>query len=707
MALSAEGGSPKQTDAVPLADALVLAERQRSAGRLAEAQAQCRRILDAWPDEPNALHLLGLIAYQSGKIDEALEYLRRTVELAPDVALYHANLGEMCRLAAHPDEAVIHGRRALMLRPDYPEAHNNLGIAFHDLREDDQAAACHRRALALRPDFPEALSNLGVALYGLRKFEEAAECHRRAIGLAPGVALAHNNLGIACYALKRFDEAVPAFRQAVALNPGFTEAWSNLGNLLMELGSFDEAAAAFDRLRRLDPSFPYALGNLVHCRQQICSWGGLGPLLVELENGVRSGKPVAYPSALLSTPSSPADQLQCARNYVANQPSFPRLWRGERSSHDRIRIAYLSSDFRPHSVGVLAAGLFEEHDKSRFEITAISFGPNDESGLLDRIRNAFEHFVDAQSKSDQEVAELIRDLEIDIAVDLNGHIAGARPNVLSRKPAPIQVNYLGYPGTMGSGHIDYILADPTIIPEDQFDFYSERVVWLPDSFLVTDRRLRISERTPTRVECGLPETAFVFCCFNNAYKIAPEMFDIWMRLLRANDGSVLWLIENSTASTNLRREAEKRGIASERLIFSPKVPLGDHLARQRQADLFLDTLPYNAGTMAAMALWAGLPVLTCPGSTFVSRMAASVLKAAGLPELVAASLQDYEELALRLARNPSLLASLKTRLARNRELYPLFDTKRSTRHIEMAYTKMWARQRRGEPPTSFALDPSP
>jgi predicted O-linked N-acetylglucosamine transferase (SPINDLY family) len=269
------------------------------------------------------------------------------------------------------------------------------------------------------------------------------------------------------------------------------------------------------------------------------------------------------------------------------------------------------------------------------------------------------------------------------------------------------VNYLGYPGTMGAAHIDYILADSTVIPDDQLDSYSEQVVWLPDSFIVSDRKLHISERTPTRAECALPETAFVFCCFNSTYKITPEVFDIWMRLLRENANSVLWLVENSTASANLRKEAEKRGVASERLIFSPKVPLGDHLARQRQADLFLDTLPYNGGTMASMALWSGLPVLTCLGSTFVGRMAASVLKAVGLPDLVTTSLKDYEVLALKLAQDPSLLASFKDKLARNRNFYPLFDTKRSARHIEAAYTTMWKRYQRGEPPQSFAVNPSP
>ncbi len=314
--------------------------------------------------------------------------------------------------------------------------------------------------------------------------------------------------------------------------------------------------------------------------------------------------------------------------------------------------------------------------------------------------------MDVRDKSDQDIADLIRRLEIDIAVDLKGFTSDCRLNVLARRAAPIQVNYLGYPGTMGADYIDYILADATIIPEDHCASYAENVVWLPDSYQVNDDKRHISERTPTRRECGLPDTAFVFCCFNNSYKIIPEVFDVWMRMLGATENSVLWLFEaNAAASANLRREAEKRGIASQRLIFAPRMDFADHLARHRQADLFLDTLPYNAHTTASDALWAGLPLLTCLGTTFAGRVAGSLLKAAGLDALVTHSLEEYEALAFKLAHDPARLASLKATLACNRNTFPLFNTARAARHIEQAYTTMVDIRRRGESPRRFSVEP--
>jgi predicted O-linked N-acetylglucosamine transferase (SPINDLY family) len=349
-------------------------------------------------------------------------------------------------------------------------------------------------------------------------------------------------------------------------------------------------------------------------------------------------------------------------------------------------------------VAYLMAGLFERHDRTRFEVTALSVGPDRASPMRDRIKGAVEHFIEAGEQSDQDIAELIRRDEIDIVIDLMGLTRHNRFDVLARRAAPIQVNYLGYSGTAGADFIDYILADATVIPEEHRAFYSEEVVWLPDCYLITDDRRAIAERTPSRSECGLPEDAFVFCCFNNTYKLGPETFGVWMRLLQATPGSVLWLSEaNATAQANLRREAEQSGVLAARLIFAPRLPdVADHLARQRQADLFLDTLPYNAHTTACDALWAGVPLVTCLGTTFVGRVAASLLKAVGLDELITHSLADYEALALRLTRDPASLAALRDRLARNKTSFPLFDTARTTRQIEAAYTVMWERYQRGE-----------
>jgi len=437
----------------------------------------------------------------------------------------------------------------------------------------------------------------------------------------------------------------------------------------------------------------------------LCDWAKIDTEILHLLSAAREKKPVGVPFLSLSIPASPADQLQFAKTFISDQGSFSALWRDEIYSHDRIRIGYLSADFRHHALAQLAVGLFEHHDKSPFEIMAISCGPDDRSDLRNRIRSAVENFIDAGGMPDSVVAEFVRRRETDIIVDLSGFTQDNRFSVFARRVSPLQVNFLCYTGTMGADCMDYIIADPMVIPKDHFQFYSEKVVWLPDTYQANDRSRPISGRRPTRSECNLPDAAFVFCCFNSTYKITPEVFAVWMRLLAKREGSVLWLLEtNPTAAQNLCREAEAHGITPKRLIFAPAMPLAE-MARIGLADLFVDTLPYNAHTTASDALWAGVPVLTCLGDTFAGRVAGSLLKAVGLDELITNSLEDYETLALKLAKDRALLASLRDKLARNREAYPLFDTARFTRHIEAAYMTMWERYQRGETPEHFVVAP--
>jgi protein O-GlcNAc transferase len=672
MARRVEIGRAAKAASMPLAEALVLAEQHRRAGRLADAQAQCRSILQRWPEEPNAVHLLGLIAHQSGKIDEALGHLRHAVALAPDSALYCANLGEMSRLAGDLDEAVRHARRALELRPNYPEA----------------------------------LSNLGIALFGLGEYDEAVACHRLVLCVAPDDASVRNNLGSALDALRRFSEAEASYRHAISLNPGFADAWSNLASLLMVLGRYDEAAVAFGKLCELDPARAYALGNLIHCRQRICSWSGLSELLARLEKGVRDGGLIASPWVMTEACDDADLQRRCAESVIARDfpPPCVPLWRGEIYRHDRIRVAYVSADYHEHPTAYLTAGLFEKHDRTRFEIHAISFGPERTDPMRTRLKRSFDHFLDVSRRTDAEAAALIRSLEIDIAIDLNGFTRDCRTRIFAQRPAPIQINYLGYPGTMGAPYLDYLIADREVVPEDQQSFFSERIIYLPDTYQANDSTRFISEVIPSRENVGLPTDAFVFCCFNKSYKITPQMFDVWMRLLARVPDSVLWLFESdSSMCRNVRTEAAHRGVAPERVIFAPPLNLQDHLARHRLADLFLDTLPYNAHTTASDALWAGLPILTCCGRTFAGRVAASLLKAVDLPELITHSIEDYENLALTLANDRTLLESIKVKLLRNRNTSFLFDTDRFRHHIESAYETVWERQQRGDPPITFAV----
>ncbi len=641
-------------------------------GNFAEAERLYKKVLQSVPDHFNALHLLGVVTLQTGRAQRGVDLIVKAIGLDPTIAVAHLNLGRGLKDLNRPEQALASYDQAIALKPDYAEAYSKRGNVLREMKRSEEALASFDKALTLAPDLPGAW--LGLADVYSDVMQHA--------------------------------DAIAAYEKALALTPDLAEAWLSLGNSFTALGRYGEALAAYDKATTIDPNIKQGAGSRLFVKQLLCDWTDWDGEVSRVLRAIRQQQPVALPFHLLGLPSSPADQLQCARQHIADQPSFPQPAHAAIDAHDRIRVAYVSSDFHDHPVGWLTAGLFEQHDTARFEITGISLGPECDTELGRRIRKPFQRFVEARLKSDQDIADVMRELAIDIAVDLNGHTNGARPGVWARKPAPIQAQYFGYPGTTGADTIDYVLADATIIPAALFAGYSEKVVWLPDSFMVQDRLLPIAARTPSRAECGLPEHALVFCCFNTGYKITPDVFDIWMRLLSANDDSVLWLLENNAAATaNLRAAAEKRGVAPARLIAAPRQPLPEHLARHRNADLFLDTLPYNAGMTAASALWMGVPVLTCLGQNYVGRMAASLIRAIGLPELVTTSLADYEAVARNLAREPARLAALKHKLARNRDTEPFFNTVRFTRHLEAAYHTMMQRHRSGEPPQHFAVAP--
>ena len=455
---------------------------------------------------------------------------------------------------------------------------------------------------------------------------------------------------------------------------------------------------AFD----IKPDDDYSEGKKIFLECALCDWSDYKSAAHLIER-VRKGERASLPFELLPLASTAEDQLKCARIYIANKhPPKQPLWTGERYNHKKIRIAYLSANYNKHAVAYLMAGVFELHDRSKFEIIALSYSVDDKSDLRKRMAASFDEFIDVRNFTDEHISRLIREREIDIAVDLMGVTQDCRTGILASRCAPVQISYIGYPGTMGADYIDYIIADHIVLPLEMQPAFSEKAVYMPDTYQANDRKRFVSPKTPSKAELGLPENGFVFCCFNNNFKITPDIFDIWMRLLKSVEGSVLWLLEGTkTAAINLRREAQQRGIAPERLIFAPRAAHEDHLARHRQADLFLDTLPCNAHTTASDALWSGLPVVSCLGPAFAGRVAGSLLSAAGLPELVTRSMTEYEQLALRLARDPRALAALKTKLTENRDTCALFNTERFTRHIEAAYTVMWQRSQRGETPESF------
>jgi len=604
-------------------------------------------------------------------------------------------------------EAAACYAEVLRADPGNADAHCYLGMIACQHGRFAEGAERARQALSHDPRNARAHMLLGRALAFLGQSEEALASFDRAIALAPDLARAHGHRADLLAELGRNAEAIESYDRALALAPDVVEDWFNRGGALTAVGRYEDAIASFNRAAALNPELAASdvlRAPLFLSRLRICDWANYQDAVAQLLAMIRAGQPLSVPFAALLLPCTPAEQLQSARRYVQDHPAPPALWRGEMYSHDRIRVAYLSADFREHATSHLAAGLFEQHDRSRFEITALSFGEDDGSAIRRRVAVAFERFVDVHHNSDQEIAELMRRHEIDIAVDLMGFTKDHRLGVLARRPAPIQVNYLGYPGTMGTAFHDYIIADGTVIPEEHEAYYAERIVRLPGSYQVNDDQRPIAAATPSRRDCGLPEDGFVFCCFNNTQKLSPDVFDVWMRVLKAVDDSVLWLLEgNGTSSANLRAAAEQRGVSPQRLIFAGKTTLPEHLARQRLADLFLDTLPYNAHTTASDALWAGLPVLAQTGATFAGRVAASLLRTIGLPELIAATQQDYERRAIELANNPEMSATIRRKLAASRTTTPLFDTALFARRIEAAYAAVHQRHQEGLAPADISI----
>jgi predicted O-linked N-acetylglucosamine transferase (SPINDLY family) len=526
-----------------------------------------------------------------------------------------------------------------------------------------------------------AWNDQGARLAQSGRLPEAMAAFRQAVALAPEYPEAHNNLANLYQMTGALEQAVEGYRTALRLRPEYAEAHRNLASALRRLGRLTESMEALATAVSLNPNYVEAAALLLHQLQQLCEWRSLDRLTAQLIEAVENGSAAVNPFIFLTLPTTLRQQRQCAEQFARRFPVASRPPLAARRDH--ITLGYLSADFQEHATAHLISELIELHDRTRFRVTGYSYGADDGSAARRRLRSAFDSFVDLEHTAHAEAAARIRADRVDILVDLKGFTTDARPEILALRPAPIQVSYLGYPGTMGSEAIDYILVDSFVVPPDQQRHFTEKLIHLPHCYQVNDRTRAIAP-APTRQQCGLPEDAFVFCCFNATYKIAPAIFQIWLRLLDRVPGSVLWLLEsNPQAVENLRREAGSRP-----LIFAPSLPNPLHLARFAVADLFLDTLPYNAHTLSSDALWGGCPVLTCAGETFASRVAGSLLHSAELPELVTTNLVEYEALALRLARDRGQLSGLRKRLRQNRQSLPLFDTPRFTRDIEAAFEAM-------------------
>ena len=674
--------------------------------RAEAALADFEKVIGLWPDDAEARNNRGLALYALDRHLDALTSYDEAIAREPLHWGALNNRGVVLHKLERLEEALAAFDRALAVYPDYRDALVNRGEVLKVLDRAGEALASYERALALKADDVDVLYKSALLLAGQQDFHNALACYEQMLMLAPESVEAHIGKGSILGHFGQHEESLLVFERALSIRPDDTDLLGRRAYAHARLQRYDEARVGYERVLALDPGNLHILGELASCYASICDWEGGARIVEEIGQSVTDG--IISPFVLLGLPISTAALSECTTRFVKlNVPKREPLVR-ERSVPDsgRIRIAYLSADFRRHATSYLAAGLFEQHDRSRFEVIGVSFGPDDGSEMRARVRGSFDQFHDVYSAGDREGAQLLQELGVDIAVDLMGHTKLGRPGLLAYRPAPIQVAYLGYPGPTGEDFIDYLIADRIVLPPEQQSLYPENVVRLPDSYQVNDSKRPIAERAPSRSDMGLPENAFVFCSFNQIWKFNKPVFDIWMRLMRAVEGSVLWLIKsNDLAHANLRKYAQAHGVDPQRLVFAPNCEQSVHLARLQLADLILDTLPCNAHTTASDALWVGVPLVTCMGETFAGRVAASVLHAVGLPELVTDNLEDYEALALKLGTDRALLAAVNSKLARNRLTHPLFDTARFARHIEAAYTIMWERWQRGEPPKAFDVDP--
>ena len=663
-------------------------------GKLEEAELILKRVIAVDNKCLPALHILGLIKASQGKHAEAIDFLKKAVRLDSSDASLQYNLANALAETGLDADSLPHHKKAVELAPGNQDAYLNYGKSLSKLHRHQEALAIYERAMPINPQNLGLLLNKGIALQSLGRSEDALRLTEEALAINPISLQAWFNKGVILKLLNRLEEAISAYDKALELNPQFADAWFNKANTLNDLKRFEEASSSYQNAFELNPNIPYLLGKSIHLNMRCGDWNEANvkqPLLLE---SIAQGKKAIVPFDLLCITDSPDILLNATK--IWSQDNYSRISPyviNKSVKKEKIRIGYFSADFGIHPVSFLSAELFELHDKSQFETYAFSFGNQPDSNLLKRIRGAFDHFIDAKDKSDHDVAQLSRELGIDIAVDLGGHTTNARTGVFAYRAAPIQVNYLGYAGTMASSFHDYIIADKIVIPESNQPFYSEKVAYLPNSYMVDDSNRVASQKVITRQEFGLPENTFVFCCFNNDFKFNEQVIHSWSTILSSVPNSVLWISENNEFfKGKLQVRFKELGIDPNRLIYAQRVEaMPDHLARYALADLFLDTFPYNAHATAVDSLKAGTPVLTWIGKSFAARVAASLLNAIGLPELIAHSQEEYESCAIELASHPERMRALKERLFVNRQSKPLFNTALYTQHIEAMFIQMHAR----------------
>lgn len=684
---------PQHADALHLLGILL-----HQSEHYAEAIEQIESALKVTPHNPTYLNNLGLAYRANQNFDLAIQCYQKALQITPnDIDLYN-NIGNLYRDQALLTEAASYYQRAICIQPKHAVTHYNLGNVFQDEGNLSAAVECYRRALSLDANDVDIYLQLGNVLAAQGKHHESATALKRAAGLAPMRAEIHYNLGNAYRELGRASDAASCYRTTLSITPHDADAHNNLGNVLRELGQLDQAILCYENALKINPDLHHARIHLLHQRQHICDWNGLETEIQAIRHLVNTeAKAQISPFAFLALPSTTrAEQKRCAENWVRNRYAALMAQSGKfthtPTTKSKLRIGYLSGDFRLHPLASLITELIELHNRQQFEIHAYSYSLDDGTPARKRLEQAFDHFHDIRSESLHGSAARIYHDQIDILIDLTGFTQTSRTGILALRPAPIQINWLGFPGTMGSLFCDYIIGDEIVTPEMHAEDYSETILRMPYCYQPNDSKRPVA-LTPTKSSVGLPEESFVFCAFNQTFKITPNIFQIWMRLLKNKPKSVLWLLEcNAWAKQNLMFQAQAHDIPSERLIFAPRIPMAEHLARQKLADLFLDTLPYNAHTTASDALWVGLPIVTCLGETFSARVAASILKAANLENLVSKNLAEYEIKAHYFAQHPDELMRIRSQLNHTISQSALFNAAGFAQSLESLFISAWNKQ---------------
>lgn len=695
--------SPGPAPTLPLTDRGIALVREGQFAKGADAFQAARA---AGEDGFERLHELGLDALRRGVAAEAERWLAAALGFRPSAAAALRDHGIALRRLGRRDAALARFDAAVTASPGSAEAHVSRANVLNDLQRWAEALEAAEAALALQPGVATALNAAGNALVGLGRAQEALVRYEQAAASAPDFADPLVNIGNILMNLQRPREAEVRYQAGLRLAPRSGLAWTGYANALAATGRWAQAAAAYVQALEVAPEAPLLHGRHLHARMKICDWRGFDAHVAAIREGLRAGRLASPPFSLLALPSSPAEQRRCAELWIAGQygGQVPQPPLQPATADGRICVGYFSADFHDHATAHLMADLFETHDRKAFRFIAFSFGPAAPSPMRERLEAAFDEFLDVSGLGDLAVATLSRRLGVEIAVDLKGLTTGARPGIFAQRAAPVQANYIGYPGSMGAPFIDYIIADPVLIPEADRPHYSEKVAYLPGCYQPNDRRRARPQRRSRREDHGLPAEGLVLAAFNNNYKIIPEVWSIWMRLLAQVEGAVLWLFEdNAEAAANLRAAAGGTGVDPARLVFAPRLSAPDHLERHHHVDLFLDTWPYGAHTTASDALWMGAPLLTRLGDTFAGRVAASLLYAVDMPELVARDAEDYERRALELLRDPTRLRLLRQRLFAEAPSRRLFDTPRLARELEALYRAMHARRLAGLAPDHLTL----